>query len=145
MRHTIIDITGSQRYECYTVYSPSQTKGIAMDIIAIPEVIICVLPRKMRNLGICVEMGNYAINLLEQFPQSQLIRDDIVFISNKVPAHLIYHPNDIFRCVQQNNYHHILILVPLLSKKAPAQKFYGDIINELTRGNHYVQTIECVV
>ena len=116
-----------------------------MNTLETPEVIICVLPRKMRNLGICVEMGNYALNVLEQFPNSQLIRDDIVFISNKVSSHLIYHPDDIFHCIKQNHYAHILVLIPLLSKKAPAQKFYGDIINELNKGNYHVQTIECVV
>ncbi len=110
-----------------------------------PDVVVCLLPRKLKNLGICLEMGEHALRMLEQYPNIELIRDDVVFISNKIPSHVVYAVADAITYIEQNNYSDILLLVPQLAKHAPSQKFYGDIINKLSKGNYHVQTIECVV
>ncbi len=110
-----------------------------------PDVVICVLPRKMKNLGICVEMGEHVLRILEEYPHIQLIRDDIVFISNKISSYLVHNVAEVFAYIERKKYSHVLLLIPRLAKKAPSHTFYGEIINKLKERNCYVEKIECAV
>lgn len=110
-----------------------------------PDVVVCLLPKKLKHLGICMEMGEHAMNILEQYPNIKIIRDDIVFISNKIESHIAHNSAEVIMHVEQNNYVHILVLVPCLAKRAPSRSLYGEIISKLKERNCYVTEIECAI
>lgn len=110
-----------------------------------PQVAVCLLPKKMRNLSICMEMGNYVLFILEQYPHIKLIRDNIIFISNKISSHIVCTVEEMLLYIEHEKYSRILVLKPRLAKKAPSQSFYGEIILKLKERNYHVDTIECAI